>query len=129
MGDAGSIFLGYSIGLISLYFLSISRVDISISLICYPVLDCSLTILKKMLNGKYPWERLFDYNFLKPVKLYNQSHSYVLKYFIIHNILITKNIFLQIYFELNYLFLLSISYSLVLILFYNKDLRVSNDKF
>jgi UDP-N-acetylmuramyl pentapeptide phosphotransferase/UDP-N-acetylglucosamine-1-phosphate transferase len=129
MGDAGSIFLGYSIGLISLYFLSISRVDISISLICYPVLDCGLTIIKKMLNGKYPWERLFDYNFLKPVKLYNQSHGYVLKYFIIHNILITKNIALQIYFELNYFFLLSIFYSLVLILFYNKDLRIRNDKF
>ena len=65
MGDSGSIFLGYAIGLVSLYFASISRIDISISLICYPIIDCSLTIINKVLKGRYPWERLFDYNFLK----------------------------------------------------------------
>ena len=63
MGDSGSIFLGYIIGLYSLYFLSINRIDIMITLICYPFMDCSLTIIRKMLDGKYPWERLFDYNF------------------------------------------------------------------
>ena len=29
----------------------------------YPFMDCSLTIIRKMLDGKYPWKRLFDYNF------------------------------------------------------------------
>tara|TARA_B100000242_G_C43040674_1_gene485516 strand:- start:371 stop:1369 length:999 start_codon:yes stop_codon:yes gene_type:complete len=120
MGDSGSIFLGYIIGLYSLYFLSINRIDIMITLICYPFMDCSLTIIRKMLDGKYPWERLFDYNFLKPVKLYNKSHSYVLKYFIIYNLGLTINLSLQIFYELKYFFILSIVYTLILINFYNK---------
>ena len=120
MGDSGSIFLGYIIGLYSLYFLSINRIDIMITLICYPFMDCSLTIIRKMLDGKYPWERLFDYNFLKPVKLYNKSHSYVLKYFIIYNFGLTINLSLQIFYELKYFFILSIVYTLILINFYNK---------
>ena len=120
MGDSGSVFLGYIIGLYSLYYLSINRIDIMITLICYPFIDCTLTIVKKMLQGKYPWERLFDYNFLKPVKLYNKSHSYVLKYFIIYNLGLTINLSLQIFFELKYFFILSIIYTLILINFYNK---------
>ena len=123
MGDSGSIFLGYIMGFVSLYFISISRIDISISLVCYPIIDCSLTIINKVLKGKYPWERLFDYNFLKPVKKYNQSHSYVLKYFIIFNILISKNLFLQIVFDFKYGFVLSIIYTLGLILFFNKKIK------
>lgn len=126
MGDSGSIFLGYAIGLVSLYFASISRIDISISLICYPIIDCSLTIINKVLKGRYPWERLFDYNFLKPVKKFNQTHSYVLRYFIFYKILITKNLFLQIFFNFYYFFILSIIYTLVLILFYNKNLKNKN---
>ena len=120
MGDSGSIFLGYIIGLYSLYFLSINRIDIMITLICYPFMDCSLTIIRKMLDGKYPWERLFDYNFLKPVKLHNKSHSYVLKYFIIYNLGLTINLSLQIFYELKYFCILSIVYTLILINFYNK---------
>ena len=48
MGDSGSIFLGYIIGLYSLYFISINRYDIMITLVCYPIIDCSLTIFKKL---------------------------------------------------------------------------------
>jgi UDP-N-acetylmuramyl pentapeptide phosphotransferase/UDP-N-acetylglucosamine-1-phosphate transferase len=120
LGDSGSIFIGYSIGFLSLFFLSILRLDIMISLICYPFIDCTLTIINKMLKGKYPWERLFDYNFLKPVKLYNKPHSYVLKYFVIYNLGLTINLFLQIVYDYRYLFIISIIYTIVLIIFFNR---------
>ena len=120
MGDSGSIFIGYSIGFLSIFFLSILRLDIMISLICYPFIDCTLTIINKMLKGKYPWERLFDYNFLKPVKLYNKPHSYVLKYFVIYNLGLTINLFLQIVHDYRYLFIISIIYTIVLIIFFNR---------
>ena len=122
MGDSGSIFLGYLIGLLSLYFLSIERIDITISLICYPFIDCSLTIVKKIFKGKYPWERLFDYYFLKPVKIYSKSHNYVLKYFSIYIIGLTLNLCLQIALNYKYLCILSIFYTIFLIKFYNKKL-------
>jgi UDP-N-acetylmuramyl pentapeptide phosphotransferase/UDP-N-acetylglucosamine-1-phosphate transferase len=122
MGDSGSIFLGYLIGLLSLYFLSIERIDIMISLICYPFIDCSLTIINKIFNGKYPWERLFDYYFLKPVKIYSKSHNYVLKYFLIYTIGVSLNLFLQIYLNYKYLCILSIIYTIFLIKFYSKKL-------
>tara|TARA_Y100000389_G_scaffold33206_1_gene28238 strand:+ start:6329 stop:7333 length:1005 start_codon:yes stop_codon:yes gene_type:complete len=123
MGDSGSIFIGYGVGFISLFFLSILRIDIMISLICYPFIDCTLTIINKMLKKKYPWERLFDYNFLKPVKLYGKSHSYVLKYFIYYNIGLSINIFLQIVFNYKYLFIVSIIYTVILIIFFNRKIK------
>ena len=86
-------------------------------------MDCSLTIIRKMLDGKYPWERLFDYNFLKPVKLYGKSHSYVLKYFIYYNIGLSINIFLQIVFNYKYLFIVSILYTVFLIIFFNRKIK------
>ena len=122
MGDSGSIFLGYLIGLLSLYFLCIGRVDIMISLICYPFMDCSLTIVSKVFKGKYPWERLFDYYFLKPVKIYSKSHNYVLKYFSIYTVVLSLNLILQITFNYKYLCILSIFYTLLLINFFNKKL-------
>ena len=128
MGDSGSIFLGYYFGLCSLFYISINRLDIMISLLCYPVIDCSLTIIKKMINGSYPWERLFDYYFLKPVKLYNKKHNYVLAFFIVYLILLTFNLFMQIYFDLKYFCILSIIFSLILIKIYNKKLTIDYKK-
>lgn len=127
MGDSGSIFIGYGVGFISLFFLSISRIDIMISLISYPFIDCTLTIINKILKKKYPWERLFDYNFLKPVKLYGRSHSYVLKYFIFYSIGLSFNIFLQIVYDYRYLFIISILYTIIIISFYNKKLNEINN--
>ena len=123
MGDSGSIFLGYIIGLYSLYFISINRYDIMITLVCYPIIDCSLTIFKKTLSGKYPWERLFDYYFLKPVKLYSRNHNYVLKFFSIYAAGLSINLFFQIFFYYKFFFLISIIYTLILINFYNKRLK------
>ncbi len=123
MGDSGSIFLGYIIGLYSLYFMSINRFDITITLICYPFIDCTLTIIKKMINGRYPWERLFDYYFLKPVKVYKKTHNYVLKYFCVYSIGLSINLFFQIFLDYKYFFIVSIFYTLILINFYSKKLN------
>lgn len=120
MGDAGSIFFGYAVGFFSLYFLSIERLDIMISLICYPFVDCSLTLINKTLKGYYPWDRLFDYYFLKPVKKNNKTHSYVLKFFLIYLFFLSINLLLQILYEYKYLCILSIIYTLSLIKIFSK---------
>jgi len=123
MGDTGSIFLGYFIGFLSLHMFMSSRYDLFITIISYPLVDCSITIMKKVLNKKYPWERLFDYYFLKPVVIYKKPHSYVLKPFIAYNIL---NIFLfslQAIYNLYFLCIISILISFILIFYYDKNFK------
>jgi Fuc2NAc and GlcNAc transferase len=74
MGDAGSIFIGFLIGYISIQLIIINRADIVVSLLSYTYIDCTLTIVKKTLKKQAPWARLFDYYFLMPIKN-KQSHK------------------------------------------------------
>jgi UDP-N-acetylmuramyl pentapeptide phosphotransferase/UDP-N-acetylglucosamine-1-phosphate transferase len=120
MGDTGSIFLGYYIGYVSLHMFSIQRYDLLITAISYPLMDCSITLIKKVLNKRYPWERLFDYYFLKPVILYGHSHSYVLKYFILYNIINFTLFCVQAIYNYQYLCIVSILISIFLLKFYQK---------
>ena len=98
MGDTGSIFLGYLFGFMLLELISKKLFFLSFSIFIYPMLDCGITILNKMIRGYYPWARLFDYFFLAPVVKGNKSHLFVLKLTIIF---CTIN-FLLIYFQLAY---------------------------
>ena len=123
MGDTGSIFLGYFIGFLSLHIFMSGRYDLFITIISYPLIDCSITIVKKILNKKYPWERLFDYYFLKPVIIYNKPHSYVLKPFLVYNILNIFLFFLQAIYDLYFLCILSILITFILISYYDKNLE------
>ena len=123
MGDTGSIFLGYFIGFLSLHIFISGRYDLFITIISYPLIDCTITIVKKILNKKYPWERLFDYYFLKPVIIYNKPHSYVLKPFLVFNILNTFLFFLQAIYNLYFLCILSILITFILISYYDKNLE------
>ena len=63
MGDAGSIFIGFLIGFISIQTIILGRFDIVVSLLAYAYIDCTLTIIKKVFKKQYPWARLFDYFF------------------------------------------------------------------
>lgn len=123
MGDTGSIFLGYFIGFFSLHIFMSGRYDLFITIISYPLMDCTITIMKKILNKKYPWERLFDYYFLKPVIIYNKPHSYVLKPFLAYNILNIFLFILQAIYNLYFLCIISIFISFILIAYYDKNLE------
>lgn len=65
MGDSGAILLGFLVGFSILELSFNGYFLLAISSFAYPLVDCSITIIKKILNGKYPWERLSDYYFLK----------------------------------------------------------------
>lgn len=123
MGDTGSVFLGYFIGFLSLHIVMSGRYDLFITIISYPLIDCTITLMKKILNKKYPWERLFDYYFLKPVIIYNRPHSYVLKPFLAYNILNIFLFFLQAIYNLYFFCIISILITFILISYYDKNLE------
>ena len=107
MGDTGSIILGFTLFVCSYKLLIDGYWYIVFSYIIYTYLDCTLTLINKILKGYLPWARLFDYNFLKPIKKNISNKSKVFYINLTYNLLILLIIILQLYFQLNYLFVLS----------------------
>jgi len=117
MGDAGSIFIGFLIGYISIELIIIKRVDLVISLLSYTYIDCTLTIIKKSLKKQAPWARLFDYYFLMPIKN-KQPHKKVFNINLIYNLCIFAIVTFQIIFGIQFLCILSLLLSLMLIYYF-----------
>jgi UDP-GlcNAc:undecaprenyl-phosphate GlcNAc-1-phosphate transferase len=117
MGDAGSIFIGFLIGYISIQLIIINRADIVISLLSYTYMDCTITIIKKTLKRQAPWARLFDYYFLIPIKN-KQSHKKVFSINLIYNLCIFAIVVCQIIFDIQFLCILSLFLSLMLIYYF-----------
>ena len=65
MGDSGSLILGFCIGYCSIELILLGEIFLVISFLSYTFVDCTYTIVMKILNGNYPWARMFDYQFLK----------------------------------------------------------------
>ena len=127
MGDAGSIFLGFLVGF-SFLELIIKEMYFVIILYIYPLLDCSITLFKKILKGYMPWARLGDYYFLKPKKLnsYNfKELSIVSKkvfyLFFIYSILNFISIILSVYLNNKIFFFANIILAFGLILIFNSE--------
>jgi UDP-N-acetylmuramyl pentapeptide phosphotransferase/UDP-N-acetylglucosamine-1-phosphate transferase len=127
MGDAGSIFLGFLVGF-SFLELIIKEMYFVIILYIYPLLDCSITLFKKILKGYMPWARLGDYYFLKPKKLnsYNfKELSIVSKkvfyLFFIYSILNFILIILSVYLNNKIFFFANIILAFGLILIFNSE--------
>ena len=68
MGDAGSIFLGFLIGYCIIELSFNGFFFYAVAAYSYPIVDCSVTLLKKTARGYLPWKRLGDYYFLLPRK-------------------------------------------------------------
>lgn len=66
MGDTGAIFLGFLIGYCVIELSYYGFYYLIFSAFSYPLLDCSITLFKKILKGYMPWKRLGDYFFLIP---------------------------------------------------------------
>jgi UDP-GlcNAc:undecaprenyl-phosphate GlcNAc-1-phosphate transferase len=118
MGDSGSVFLGFLIGFVSIDRFIAGYYYIIISLLAYTFLDCTITLIKKTLNKNYPWARLFDYYFLKPLKN-GGSHKKVFVANCAYNVIIAIIVFMQIIYNLKELYLLSLICSLALMLYFN----------
>jgi len=120
MGDAGSIFLGYIIGFSFLEFFFNGYWFLAISLYSYPLIDCSVTLIKKTLKGYAPWARLFDYFFLIPIKKKQKNNTKVLIISLIYNVFNLCNIYLMLYLNNLYLFVISIIFVFIKIFFFRK---------
>jgi UDP-N-acetylmuramyl pentapeptide phosphotransferase/UDP-N-acetylglucosamine-1-phosphate transferase len=112
MGDTGSIFLGFLIGFAFLELATAGQVVLAIALLIYPLLDCTICLLKKTKNGIMPWVGMYDYFFLIPTLRNKVNHLNVLIIITIFNLLnlffIYLTIIIQSYFVLILNFLLSI---------------------
>jgi UDP-N-acetylmuramyl pentapeptide phosphotransferase/UDP-N-acetylglucosamine-1-phosphate transferase len=118
MGDSGSMVIGFCIGYCAIELILIGEYFIVISFLSYTFIDCTYTLIKKTINGSYPWARMFDYQFLVPIKN-NLGHKYVFRYNLIFNIVNLFIIIFQIFYNMRALCLISIFLSIMLILKYN----------
>lgn len=84
ISDCGAIPIGYIVGYLLIYFLSINQYFLFLICFLYPILDVTLTLFKKtFIKRTVPWARLFDYAFLQPVLIGGKKHFFVLKFILI----------------------------------------------
>lgn len=117
-GDSGSIPVGFLIGYILVYLFSLKIYLPALFLFLYPILDITITLIDKIIfRKKAPWERLFDYFFLKPVVNKKKGHEFMfLNMFVINS---SNLLFLVIYlYSKNVIFFLAAALTNILFLFY-----------
>ena len=106
MGDSGSIFFGFLTGFAILELCIEGYFLYALSLYIYPIFDCSVTLIKKILfKRKMPWVGLYDYYFLIPVIRHKSNHENLLYLISIFYIINSFFIYLQI--NVNKLFILA----------------------
>jgi UDP-N-acetylmuramyl pentapeptide phosphotransferase/UDP-N-acetylglucosamine-1-phosphate transferase len=122
LNDSGAIPIGYVFGFFLLNFASDGDWIIFFSIFFYFIADVSLSLILKIKNGSYPWARMFDYFFLKPVLLGKKKHSYVLKFIIFYYLGMSLLIIFNKYFINNNIIILSYSvvFSIFLLFHFNK---------
>lgn len=120
MGDAGSIILGYFIGFCFLELVIAKHYLLAISIYIYPLTDCTITLIKKVCKGYYPWARLFDYYFLAPVIKGKKSHGFVLKINIVFLLINIFLVFMQLKIS-SLFFFLNFVFTIIHLLIYRKN--------
>ena len=120
MGDTGSIFFGYIVGYIILENIFLQKNFYVLVLFLYPILDCTITLIKKTIKGYHPWARLSDYFFLIPIKNGNY-HGKVFNFTIFYNIANLSFFLIQNYYSR--LFLICNILLSIFLLFYYKSFK------
>lgn len=125
-GDTGAIPLGFLIGYILIYFFSIDLILPALFIFLYPITDVTVTLLDKVfIRKRYPWERLFDYFFLKPVINRKKSHEFVFYTNLIFQILNLTMLTLYLIFDISFIFLISVILAFINIKFYSNFKKIS----
>ena len=65
-----------------------------------------------MKNGKYPWERLFDYFFLRALNSIKKNHSKIFLISLTYNIINFTVVVIMLILNIKYLFILSVIFAL-----------------
>lgn len=107
-GDSGSIVIGYIIGYIAFDLIFNNYWYIAVSVLSYPIIDVSITIFNKVKEGKYPWERLFDYFFLKALNRTNKNHNRIFLISFYYNLINLTIILLMLFLNIKYICILSV---------------------
>lgn len=118
MGDAGSIFLGFLIGYIVLDLAIKEYWVLSLALVIYPILDCSIALIKKTFKGYMPWKGMYDYFFLIPALRNKENHLNIFIIILILNIFNTSTIFWILKTGDNYKIFINITITLITILIF-----------
>ena len=119
LGDTGSIFIGFINGYFFLEMLVAKNLNLAISLLIYPITDCSIALFKKTISGKLPWADTSNYSFLQPIIKNNENKKFIFYVNIIFNILNSLLIFLQLIWGWYYIFL-NFLLTLIIINIYEK---------
>ena len=119
MGDSGSILIGFINGFIFLELCTSGFIALAISLLIYPLTDCSIGLLRKALQKKMPWVDTSNYSFLQPTIKKNSNKFFVFKFNIIFNILNSFSIYFQLIYGW-YFIILNLALSLVYLIIYEK---------
>lgn len=75
IGDCGAATIGILLAWELLILLKTDYKFYILLIFLYPMLDVSITLIKKIIRGRDLFARDFDYFFLKPIKLYKKKHS------------------------------------------------------
>lgn len=120
MGDTGSILIGYIIGFCLLELIASEYWYLSIALYSYPILDCTLTVLKKVFSGKSVFDRNFSYFFQIPIMKFQKNNYKVLAISIFYNLFNLLTLYLILYLANPYLVIISIILSISKIILFMK---------
>ena len=105
LGDSGSILIGFINGFLFFDLLLINNINLAISLMIYPIMDCSVALVKKSLQGKLPWADTSNYSFLQPTIKKNSNKYFIFYFNILFNFFNSIFILLQIFYGWYYIFL------------------------
>ena len=116
LNDVGAVPLGYILGFCLLNILQSNNWFFFLSIFLYYLIDVTYTLIKKIINGNYPWARLFDYLFLQPVLKGKKSHWYVFKFIFLYYFLMAVTIILTYQLKLDkiYIFCYSSIFSIII---------------
>ena len=122
LGDSGSILIGFINGFLFLNLLIINNINLAISLMIYPIMDCSVALVKKTLQGKLPWADTSNYSFLQPGIKKNENKYFVFYFNLFFNLLNSMFIFTQVMFGWYWIFL-NIILTLITMKIYEKKIN------
>ena len=121
LGDSGSILIGFINGFLFFDLLIINNINLAISLMIYPIMDCSVALIKKTLQGKLPWADTSNYSFLQPAIKKNENKYFVFYLNILFNFLNSIFILLQIFYGWYFIFLNFLLTILIMIIYERKN--------
>lgn len=119
LGDSGSILIGFISGFLFLELITLNKINLAISLLIYPLFDCTIALVRKTLDGKLPWADVSNYSFLQPTIKKNKNKYFVFYFNILFNLINSFFIFLQIIYGWYFIFF-NCFLTIISIIFYEK---------